>query len=99
MPRQQRLLPYRLCAARYLPGPGSRYFGRGYDIAILQLDPKTVSGRNELVALPTYVREWPGGGVHCGVPASHLSQVESLQLLVRVACCLYASDVQCLTAL
>ncbi|KAI7840675.1 hypothetical protein COHA_005597 [Chlorella ohadii] len=40
---------------RYLPGPGSRYVGRGYDIAILQLDPKTVSGRNELVALPTYV--------------------------------------------
>jgi len=60
VPQQQRLLPYRLCAARYLPGPGSRYVGRGYDIAILELDPKTVSGRNELVALPTYVREWPG---------------------------------------
>ncbi|KAI7840674.1 hypothetical protein COHA_005596 [Chlorella ohadii] len=40
---------------RYLPGPGSRYVGRGYDIAILELDPKTVSGKNELVALPTYV--------------------------------------------
>ncbi|KAI7840672.1 hypothetical protein COHA_005594 [Chlorella ohadii] len=36
---------------RYL----SAFTGEGYDIAILELDPKTVTGKNELVALPAYV--------------------------------------------
>ena len=40
----------------------------GYDIALLQLDPETVSGKNELVALPTYVREWTGGALACCIP-------------------------------
>ena len=48
-------------AARYQPGPGSRFVGRGFDIALLELDPATVSGKNELVALPTYVRKWHRG--------------------------------------
>ena len=67
------------------------FIGQGFDIALLELDPATVSMKNELVVLPLYIRKWHRGLAFTGIiieawEADVMQQWVS-QLAPPYACC------------